>query len=316
MSVRLFRFGIDYLRYNFCPEFSSRNFDYLFVGLSENSKQKLKVDFLGHVFTSVTYLETKTLRILQFYSGNYHVLTLVQYMDVGLITTVSYSMTFEGTFFAIPELLTFLITFTSRFEKSLSVSRIDIALDCNIKTNVLWKWKKTQFKKDNVYRSDSNIQTFYLGRKLNNKKYFIRVYDKRIDSMSKGKFVLFRHYLKEKIVTRIEVEIHTITIKVLNITPQAILGYLNANIIGDENGVRILEQWFASLCVNEQGTCFYSLRHLSFNNCEKLVTAKFTGRSKEIEQHRYVRVFLTMAKKLQSMKFDVLGFLAEYLDPL
>ncbi len=315
MSVRLFRFGIDYLRYNLCAEFSHNHFAYLFQGLSENSKQKFDVELLGFQFTFVQYVETKQKLILNFYHDHYHIFTIERYLDMGIIQNVSYAVIFEGTFFAIPEIFPFLVTFTKRFLKFLTVSRIDIALDCNIKTETLWKWKRTQFRNDDVKRTDGHIETFYLGSRQNNKKHFIRVYDKKIDSMKKGKFILFHQYLAEDVVTRIEVEIHTITIGLLPITTQAILAYAEANLAGDENGIRILEQWFASLCMNTGGTFFYSLRGLSITKCEKLTTAKFTGRSEHVEKQRYVRIFLTYAKRLQELGFDVFGFLEEHLKP-
>ena len=315
MSAQLFRFGIDYLRYNLCAELGGNQFAYLFVGLSENSKQKFDVDFLGYVFSSVQYIETKQKIILNFYHGQYHVLTLEKYLDMGIIRNVSYAFIFEGMFFAIPELFPFVVTFTSRFLESLSVSRIDIALDCNVETELLWKWKRTQFKKNIVYRSNGHIETFYLGQKKGNKKYLIRVYDKKIDSQNKGKFILFHQYLSEKIVTRIEVEVHTITARILDITPKAILRYAEASANGDENGVMVLEHWFASLCMNEQGTFFYPLRGLSLVRAERLKASKFTGRSMEVEKYRYVRIFLTYAIRLHGLGFDVIGFLQEKLPP-
>lgn len=313
MSVRLFRFGIDYLRYNLCARFSHNHFAYLFVGLSQNSKQRFDVNFLGHHFDSIQYIETGQKMILNFYHDQYHVLTIERYLDMGVIHSVSYAVIFEGTFFAIPELFPFLVTFTQRYVRSLSVSRIDIALDCNVKTEKLWQSKRTQFRNDNVYRSGKHIETFYLGRQKGNKKYLIRVYDKKIDSQNKHKFVLFHHYLSEEIVTRIEAEVHTITAKILGITPEAILRYAKASIDGDEKGIEPLEQWFASLCMNEQGTFFYPLRGLALNKSEKLTTAKFTGRSENIEQHRYIRTLLTYAKHLHEMGFDVIGFLKDNL---
>lgn len=233
-----------------------------------------------------------------------------------MIRSMSFSLTFEGTFFAIPELLPFLVTFTKRFLNSLSVSRIDIALDCSVKTEVLWKWKRTQFRFNEVIRDRGYIETFYLGKKIGNKKYFIRVYDKKIDSMNKGKYALFHHYLSKDIVTRIEAEVHTITAKVLGITPQVLLEYVQACIAGEEDGLKPLEQWFASLCINEQGTCFYSLRGLALSQSTKLTTAKFTGRSEAIERGRYVRTMLAYATRLHHDGFDVIGYLSEKLVPL
>lgn len=307
--------GFDYLRFNLCNGFKGSTFAYLFEGFSENSDQKFDVPFLGHRF-NLTYIGNRQKRIINFYHGPYHVFCLVENLDMGISRVVPYTFTFYGTYFYLPELQDCLVTFMRQYLTFLTVSRCDICLDVNIATEVLLKWKRTQFKFIDVIRNHGHVETFYLGRKLDNKKYFIRVYDKKIDSQGKGKFMLFHEYLSQETVTRIEAQINVLTCKVLRITPKAILEYIEASSIGDESRLHILEQWFASLCMNEQGTFFYSLRGLSLSNVTRLTTAKFTGRSKEIEKSRYVRIFLAYAKRLHSMGFDVFSFLREHLPPL
>lgn len=314
MQTRIFRFGLDYLRLNFCAGFRGLTLESFLDGFSENSNQKFNTEFLGHRF-SLTYVGNNQRRMVSFYYGPYNVFFLTKNTDMGISRCVPYTFTFYGTFFYLPELQDCLVTFLCLYMKYVSVSRIDLCLDTNVRTEVLWRWKRTQFKFDDVIRNREHIETFYLGRKKDNKKFFIRVYDKKCDAASKGKLMLTPQYLSEEVVTRIEAQINVLTCKILGITPQAILNYVQASMDGNERGIAVCEQWFASLCMNEQGTFFYSLRGLALSSAVRLRTAKFTGRSSEIEASRYVRVFLSYAKRLQAMGFDVFGFLREHLSP-
>ncbi|MBU1123275.1 hypothetical protein KJ652_01685 [Patescibacteria group bacterium] len=312
MKTKVLRFGIDYLQLNLCKGFRGNTFSYLFEGFSDNSNQKYDVEFLGRKY-DLSYIENRQQKQIFFSCGRYNVFRLAKNLDMGISGSVPYVFTFYGTYFYLYELEDVIIKFLKMYGEYLIVSRLDICLDVNVKVDTLWKWKRTQFRKNNVVRDGKRFESFYLGKKGNNKKYFIRVYDKKIEMKSKCKFMLTPEYLKEPVVTRIEPEIHTMTCGVLGITPQKLLKYCECRLSGDESGLHGLEEWFASLCMNNRGTYFYSLRGLSISTAKRLTTAKFTGRSKEIEKTRYVKTMLSYAKRLHESGFDVIGFLTENL---
>ena len=118
-------------------------------------------------------------------------------------------------------------------------------------------------------------------------------------------------------VTRIEAQILSITIKALKITPQVILDYEKARIEDFSSAPNILEQYFASLCLNEEtgGTNFYSLKGVNFKNVDRLKTTNFTSRRKNIEDmeryEKYLQAkgFLTRSETMLRMGFDPILFL-------
>ncbi len=321
MDIRVFRLGFDCIRYNFSRTFRGNSFEYLFEGLSENSPQKLNVGFLGHSFT-VTYNETKSERILNFNHGHYRVFCLVKNMGMGIADHVPYTFLFDGSYFYFEELSECLLQFTSQYLPFLSLSRVDTALDCNVPVLKLWKKHKTQFRKKIPYINGDDIESFYLGMKKGNKKYLIRVYDKKADSYKKEKFLLFSHYLQEETVTRIEAELHTKTIKQLGITPEIIIRYEESRINGDSQGLEILQQYFASLCMNERGTYFHPLKGLDFSKIERLTIAKKTGRmlhpeelaAAKLKHERipHIKQFITRSETLFRMGIDPLQVLLLY----
>ncbi|GEM_PF-2020821 len=314
MKVKIFHIGIDYLRFNLCREMPLDDIEPLFEGFSDNSDQKFEQHFLGHTF-NLTFRGDKQKQIIDFYHGPYHVFCLVKYLENSISYTVPYSFTFYGTYFSVHEIQNCLLTFLERNHLFMTVSRIDIAVDTNVTTETLWQWKRTQFKADRVYRKNGHTETFYLGEKKNNKKFFIRVYDKKIDSLAKGKFTLFHHYLEEEVVTRIEAQINILTAKNLQITPAAILEYSKANIEGDDLRLAVIEHWFSALCMNEQGTFFYSLRGVCFTKADHLMPTKFSGRSAAVDKYRYVRILRSYALRLHGWGFNVRSYIDENLPP-
>jgi hypothetical protein len=271
------------------------------------------VPFLGQSF-DLTFRNDEQKRMINFYYGPHNVFCLLQYLDGGICRSVPYSFTFYGTYFALPDIQGCLVAFLD-WNIPLAVSRVDIAVDTNVPTESLWKWKNTQFRKNNVYRDGESIETFYLGQKQNNKKFFIRVYNKKLDSLNKGKIFLFHQYLAEETVTRIEAQINILTVKALDITRDKISRYAQATIAGDESGLSILEEWFSALCMNEQGTYFYNLKGVQMSKSERLLSTKFTGRSSYVERSRYVKVFLSYAKRLHGFGMDVRGLIDEHVPP-
>lgn len=317
MKVRLFRLGLDLIRYNFNAKFRGNTFAYLFDGLSENSPEKM-ADFLGHRFR-VVYAESDSLKMLSFHHKNHRVFLLVKQTGMGKADHIPYTFLFDGSYFYYPELTRCLLDFTKLYLLYISISRLDIALDCDVTVDELFHNHKTQFVIDDIKRRYKKVVTFYLGQRKGNAKYFIRVYDKKADSMSKEKFDLFSHYVREKVVTRIEAELHPKTLKALAITPQTIMRYEEDRLNGEYVSIELMQQYFASLCMNEQGTYFYPLKDLDFSSIERLTIAKKTGRMlhpEELEKHEklpHMKQFITRAETLYKMGIDPIMLLLIHL---
>lgn len=96
--------------------------------------------------------------------------------------------------------------------------RLDICIDINIDINrILWQFKELKTWKE--YKKWWNIETRYIGdsNKYKNKRQLIRVYNKILDIKEKHKHKLYKNYLAEDSVTRIELEIRSELAK--NISP-------------------------------------------------------------------------------------------------
>lgn len=315
MKLRAFRLGFDWITYNFCTEFQERDQEFLefFNGLSETSNTKNGVTFFNRPF-DLLYKEGGGRRSIYFlYSGdNVFCLTMENRKDRSKY--VSYTFHFYGASFYIPDLSHILLEFTSKYLPYISLSRLDLALDCNVPVDQLWKWKKTQFKKVRRYENGGALETFYLGQAKWNRKHYIRVYNKRADSQTKQKFHLFLPYFGEEIVTRVEVQMHVLTMKTLGINPRKIIDYERAKRDGGGASMEFIEQCFASLCMNEQGTYLYPLKGLDFDQIERLTTATYTGKAEEIiDQMSYTKQFVSRGLRLKEMGIDPVELMQRHL---
>lgn len=88
--------------------------------------------------------------------------------------------------------------------------RFDICIDLNIDINViLLEFTELQTWKE--YKKSWNIETRYIwdSNKYRNKRQVIRVYNKILDIKEKNKHKLYKNYLVEDYVTRIELEVRS-----------------------------------------------------------------------------------------------------------
>lgn len=103
-------------------------------------------------------------------------------------------------------------------EEKFILKRVDLAIDI-IKPidKVVKNFRKLQSKWSKFFDENWNIQTYYIWEKKNtlNKNLLIRIYDKIADIKQKEKQFLHPHYLKEKYVTRIELEFRSELVKFL-----------------------------------------------------------------------------------------------------
>ncbi len=100
------------------------------------------------------------------------------------------------------------------------VKRLDLALDV-IKPieSVVKNFRELKSKWAKFFDDKWNIQTYYIWEKKNklNKNLLIRIYDKIADIKQKEKQYLYANYLKEKHITRIELEFRSELLKFLKL---------------------------------------------------------------------------------------------------
>src|SRR3989338_873939 len=315
MKVRLFRLGLDWITYRFLDMYSDIFLDSFFLDYSETANQRFGVEFFGRQF-DVTYIEAKTKHILIFQYQSTSVFEFVKIWKRFSISEYSYKFSFFCAYFYLDDLSDVLLAFTKRYVQQIAISRLDIALDTDIPIPVLYKRKRTQFQKQQLFKSLGVLTGFYLGARKGNKKFFIRVYDKKLDSKGKEKFHLFFPYLLEEAVSRIEAELLVLTLQTFGITPQTIIEYEEARMTNFVSKPNCLEQYFASLCLNKQGTYFYPLKSLDFANVERLTTATYKGKSEYIlDEVSYIKDWLGRGVTLHNMKLDPVGLLQHHLAP-
>src|SRR3989344_2450081 len=304
MKVRVFRLGLDWITYFFDESYADEFLEGLFAGFSETANQRFGVPFFGCEF-DITYLKTEMKRILVFYYLGTSVFELVKHQQTIKIK-LGYKFTFYGAYFYIDDLSQILQAFTKLYQEHMHISRMDIALDCDVPVPVFYKRNRTQFHAEIDYKLYGVVSGFYLGSRKGNRKHFIRVYDKKIDSDKKEKFHLFLPYFGEEVVTRVEVEMHVLTLKTLGIIPQTIIDYEEARCTDFTITPNCLEQYFASLCMKKSGTFLYPLKNVHFKDVERLNTATFTGKVDDeiLDKVRYVNIFVGMGRRLKKMGFD------------
>lgn len=210
-----------------------------------------------------------------------------------------------------------MLDFTKHYSRHMIIQRLDIALDCNVPIPDLYNNKHTQFVKKELFINHDVMTGFYLGNRKGNKKHLIRCYDKKLDSTGKNKFHIFSTYFHHDVVSRIEVELHCLTLRAMGISPQVIIDHEEARQTGFISAPNCLEQYFASLCLDKQGTCFHILEDVSFKNVERLKTTITAKKGDAIvDELMYVKQFVTRAENLQKMRIDPIELLQRRLPPM
>jgi hypothetical protein len=312
MKVRVFRIGIDWITYQFDGTYEGEYFDSIFRDYSQTASQRFGFPFFDHEF-DMTYSEGRTKVILLFQYHGTNVFELVKNLNANAGRQYSYKFTFYGAYFYIEELSDILLAFTKRYSEHMTISRLDIALDCNIPVPVLYRRNRTQFHTEQLHNKYKILTGFYMGQRKGNKKYLIRVYDKKLDSQKKGKFHLFLPYLMEDVVSRIEAELHVLTLQIFGITPKTIIEYEEARITAFASVPDCMQQYFASLCMNDQGTYFFPLKSVDFANIERLTTAMNPKKAEEIiDKIGYVSQFLSRGRRLKEWGIDPIEILERH----
>lgn len=289
----MIRFEIDYLRLNFQKDFASALFNECFEGLSDNSNEK-HIEFMGYLF-KVVYFQTSQKKILNFYHDNLNLFTLEKIMQSNVLHRISYVMNFYGTFFYTSLREDLLRKIITTFQNDIFLSRIDLALDVETSVNdFLNKGYVTQFKIKDTKENGDRIETKYFGNRSDtNKRHFIRIYDKKLDSSKKNKLEVHYFYLNFKEVTRIEAQINALSCKELGFRK-------DINLIFDR---KFLESIFTSICINKSGTYFNALEDTDFND-EIVRRKKFVKTNNVLDIARYARLGYSYNKTLFLQGFD------------
>jgi len=296
-EVEIIRFGVDTVRFNFSEKFYGAFFEALFSGMSLNSNQKNNVNFFGSL-VDVYFSETAAKKILQIHYCGDAIMCIEKILDSGAARSLSYTVTFYAAYFYISSLKFLLPDFVRRYGHNMTVSRCDLALDVLCTVGKLWRSHKTKAQKKNVWKKGRKIETFYLGSKTGNKRHFIRVYDKKLDSRKKGKFHLFMSYLEQKKpVSRIEAQLNVISCNEFTLLPE--------HFLKTEGMEGKLWSVFQYVCMNESATSF-SIVPIP------LVKSVHTLKKQTVfslDKVPYARTMLGYARRLKEYGFDPIEYL-------
>lgn len=296
-------FGIDYVRLAYPHGFAEVIFAPFFEGLSANSNYREKTWYDTH-FT-IDYIWAGLQQRLIFRYDNIPVFYLVDYGDRKghNVTKVRYLLDIYSSAFYVPDLQRFFSKFWRHVGFKGRVTRLDLALDLLCRPEeVTNAGYVTQFPRGAKFGFDERTgecETRYFGDKASkNKRHLIRIYDKLKDSQAKEKLKLFGHYFQFDNVTRLEVEIRSLTCKELNIL---------ATQIGD---VDFLESLFRTLVINPNGTHFKALEHLDFSRTQKI---KVNRDNVEVQMSRLQssKRLLGMATNLHTAGAEPINYLIE-----
>ncbi len=304
MKSKYLYFGLDFLRLNFKSSYKNIRFDNYFSGLSANSNFKT-VDWFGLTF-NCTFTQTGNKKILIFNYNDFPVFVLEEFLDGGINTHTSYVIQFYSAFFYIKELDLFLFAFLNYYGRYCYITRFDIALDVPLSiSDFVSKGYSTKFRKGAKFGLNENtgeFETWYLGAKgCSNKKHFIRIYNKLLDSKKKSKMMLFWQYFDFEDVTRIEVQVNSQSCSVFGAIPDNI------------TDINFLGSVFKSCAVNKSGTIFNHLEDLDFINSSSLIAYKKPKKSDIIDKLSYAKTMLGYAQTLLDQGFDPVLFLRDNL---
>lgn len=299
--------GCDYARFAFPAEFESQYLDSFFMGLSDNSNFSRKVCFLGEMFDSV-FVSTRQKNIVMFQLNGVPLICIEKCFNSGSLSS-SYFVIFYGSYFLFD--LDLLDNFILMFGSACIVSRCDIFLD--VATSVQYIAGNgryvSSFSKFNVFGNGDDLETVYIGNKSNNnKRWFIRIYNKILDSKKKEKSALYSDYFKEKNVTRIEVQFGIEGCRMFGIKPVCFYNLKNS----------FCSALLNITCKNKSNTYLYALEGIDLEHgilqtvvkrCATSMPAKM--QTPEVFRFPYVRRFIGYARNLKKLGYDPVDLLSK-----
>lgn len=294
-------FGVDYLRLNLGHAVRSNIIDSYFSGLSANSNERFGVDFMGEKFR-FQMIEMADRKLGIFSHGYHSVMQVSKMMNAGALKNCSYRIDFYSAAFHIPQMQKVIVACLNLWGKYLycKITRCDLAIDFVGSVQEFWDTHETNFVK--TYKiGGKELETFYLGSKNKNKKHFIRVYNKTLDSQKKQKFQLYAKYLAmvDKVV-RCEVQLNVNSCTGYNISYVDVLEYFEAVKKKRPLGCKLF-QVLLGTCGNPDGTFLPRIARLRGREKRIRFLKAKKKEAKNIELAPYIKVFLGYARTLRAM---------------
>lgn len=313
LNKEIVRFDLDFAKMIFNSEKEYPFLDSLFWGLSANSNIT-SLNFFGINFDCML-IQNANMDVLILNYNSVPVIHVEKIKDTGIIKKISHTVIFYGLFFMIEDIQEIFPKFLKKYSDQ-KITRIDLALDIPEEINAfLKKGIKTRYKKSTRFGENlktKEVETVYFGAKgCTNKRHFIRVYNKLKDTEKKSKMQYYLPYFEFDNVTRIELQMNSLSCNLYDIKP---LDLLNKKRLTD---------LFHSCCINPNATFFKALSKYKLDeNCRSgFLVPRRIKKSEILDQMRYAKTFLAYGQTLFEQGFDVYGFLSKNLknsrvDPL
>jgi hypothetical protein len=207
-SPKILYFGLDFLRFSILNKKEYPALDILFSGLSKNSPYT-EFNFFG-ANIQARYIETKEKNILNLDHEGFFICTVEKIKSL-IAKDIVYIVEFWGLAFLKDEVVGKMIPNLEKYlgRDNYKITRIDICLDLTLSVPEVLKGVYRNNRKGSTYYSAlGEVETQYLGKKGANKRHFVRVYDKLLDTDKKSKMGYYSHYFAYDHVTRIEAQLN------------------------------------------------------------------------------------------------------------
>lgn len=307
-KTKLIDFAVDYLRlvYDCSDGQKYPAFDLWFrLGLSDNSDLSELIIF-GVEFI-VEYRSVGNIVLLDFRVGLIRVFTIEKPLEIGIGRYQGFVFKFYGAFFQKKFVNEFLKSFFLAYPKGAKITRLDLALDVDQPVESVYsrgyssQYKDFDFVKFNV--DTKQFQTWYIGNRWSkNKHHFIRVYNKKLELMTKSslklaEFEKFRNYVKNyENVARIELQLNSVSCVNYTITPLTFFDYDH------------LKNVFSSLVINKSGTHLNILKNI-FRQKSDILRVNHSEPSDIIDQVQYAKTMAGYVRNLEDNGFDTMEYL-------
>ncbi len=298
-------FGLDFARFNFSSKKYRNEFEHMFLGLSANSN--ITTNYFMNKEFDCQFYGTGTKDILTFQRDGVPYICIEKIKDNGLFKDISYIVIFYGLFFKFKKSREIFVDFIRKYPDC-KVTRIDIALDLPIAINdfldngFITKYRKVTKFGENL--ATGGLETIYFGAKgCSNKRQFIRVYDKLKDIYKKNKLVHHLDLLNYKNITRVELQVNSLSCSEFEIEPLKIL-----------DKVFVLEV-FRKCCYNDKFTYFKGLDNflLEIDFVDDIKVVRRKSKKEMLNEIRDAKMMLAYAQKLVDCGFDVYSYLVREL---
>lgn len=198
----ILHFGLDHIEIFWTFKFEDKLFDKLdfdnsnYWELEDYSFTKNEVPKYKYkiIFTKDNY------SLFAYYKGDIDSNSIIKSKD----KIVVYSTAFK--------LLTYeeILYFLEWYFDLKKIFRFDVCIDINIDIDIILN-EFNELKTWKEYKKSGKVETRYIwdSNKYRNKRHVIRIYNKILDIIEKNKHKLYKNYLVEDFVTRIELEIRS-----------------------------------------------------------------------------------------------------------